>query len=244
MGSGGDFVELELQRLRERIVRCRRCKRLVWYRRYVAEGRPKRYKGWKYWARPIPGFGDPYARLLVVGLAPAAHGGNRTGRMFTGDGSANTLMSALYANGYASRPTSISADDGLVLRDAYLTAVVRCVPPKNMPSKDEVERCLDYLKEEIGLLKNVKAIVALGSVAFNGCLRLMKGLGAELPKPRPRFRHGACYEPRGNVLGRKPPVIICSYHPSRQNTQTGRLTVDMLVKVFEYAKGVVKKLSF
>lgn len=241
MISEKESIELRLNQLAERIVRCRRCRRLVWYRRYVAENRPKRYVGWKYWAKPLPGFGDPMARVMVVGLAPAAHGGNRTGRMFTGNGSANTLMKALYINGYASSPMSTSRDDGLKLQDIYLTAVVRCVPPKNLPSRDELERCLDYLKEEFKILKKIKVIVALGSIAFEGCLKMMKDLGIKIPKPRPRFSHGASYRFEDNVLGKGILTIICSYHPSRQNTQTKRLRDEMLASIFAMAKDIANQ---
>ncbi|PUA34361.1 MAG: uracil-DNA glycosylase [Candidatus Terraquivivens tikiterensis] len=225
-----------LEELANTIVSCNKCPRLVYYRSYVAEKRPRRFLKEEYWAKPIPGFGDPNARLLVVGLAPAAHGGNRTGRMFTGDGSAETLMRALYSAGYASQPYSIHKDDGLRLEDAYLTAVVRCVPPKNMPSKEEIENCSTYLKNELFLLKNVRVIVALGMVAFKACIKNLSELGVKMPRPLPEFSHGAIYKLEGELFSRAAPVLIASYHPSRQNTQTGRLTQGMLNRVFKRAR--------
>ncbi|MCS7135548.1 MAG: uracil-DNA glycosylase [Nitrososphaerota archaeon] len=225
-----------LEELAAVIVSCKKCSRLVSYRSYVAENRPKRYSHEEYWAKPIPGFGDPNARLLVVGLAPAAHGGNRTGRMFTGDGSANTLMKALYSVGYASQPYSIHRDDGLKLRDAYLTAVVRCVPPKNVPSKEEIDNCSTYLKNELFILKNVKVIVSLGMIAFNTCVRVLSELGVRMSRPLPKFLHGAVYRLNGELFGRTVPLLVASYHPSRQNTQTGRLTQSMLNSIFKKAR--------
>ncbi len=225
-----------LEELIATIISCNKCPRLVFYRRYVAENRPKRYLNEEYWAKPIPGFGDPNARLLVVGLAPAAHGGNRTGRMFTGDGSADTLMRALYFAGYASQPYSIHKDNGLKLEGVYLTAVVRCVPPKNMPSKGEIRNCLVYLKNEIFLLRNVRVIVALGMIAFRSCVRILSELGVRIPRPSPKFLHGAVYKFEGELFGRAAPLIIAAYHPSRQNTQTGRLTQNMLNNVFKKAR--------
>ncbi|MEM0456183.1 MAG: uracil-DNA glycosylase [Nitrososphaerota archaeon] len=236
MSSGEHLMLNSLEELATTIISCKKCPRLVHYRVYVAEKRPKRYLKDEYWAKPIPSFGDPNARLLIVGLAPAAHGGNRTGRMFTGDGSANTLMRALYFVGYASQPYSIHRDDGLRLKDAYLTAVVRCVPPKNMPSKEEIENCSAYLKNELFLLKNVKAIVALGMVAFNTCVKILSELGVKMPRPSPKFSHGAVYKLEGELFGRAAPSLIASYHPSRQNTQTGRLTQSMLNNIFKKAK--------
>lgn len=225
-----------LEELATTIISCKKCSRLVFYRSYVTENRPKRYLNEEYWAKPIPGFGDLNARLLVIGLAPAAHGGNRTGRMFTGDGSADTLMRALYSAGYASQPFSIHKNDGLRLEGAYLTAVVRCVPPKNMPFKEEIENCSIYLRNELFLLRNVKVIVALGMVAFNTCVRILSELGVRIPKPSPKFSHGAVYKLEGKLFDRDAPSLVASYHPSRQNTQTGRLTQSMLNNVFKKAK--------
>lgn len=211
-----------LEDLNRAIVSCVKCPRLVEYRRMVAENRPKRFSGWQYWARPLPGFGDPQAEILVVGLAPAAHGGNRTGRMFTGDSSGNTLIGSLYRVGLANKPTSTTKDDGLQLKHVYITAALRCAPPANKPLKTELENCFDYLACELKLLANVRVIVALGSIAFQTSCRLLgiKTMG---------FRHGATLE-RGGVH------LIASYHPSRRNTQTGLLTTQMLDQVFVLAK--------
>lgn len=192
------------------------------YRRLVAEKPPKRFSGWQYWSRPLTGFGDPEAEILVVGLAPAAHGGNRTGRMFTGDSSGNTLVGSLFRVGLANMPTSTSRDDGLVLRHVYLTAALRCVPPANRPLSEELANCFDYLRCELALLKNVKVIVALGSIAFSASCRLL-GL------KNTRFRHGA-------LLSNGKTHLIASYHPSRRNTQTGLLRPEMLDQVFAEAK--------
>jgi len=217
---------IALSNLAERVVACRRCARLVRYREEVAQTKRAAFRGEIYWGRPVPGCGDPAARLLVVGLAPAAHGANRTGRMFTGDGprgAGSFLVSALHRAELASLPTSQGRDDGLELRGAYLTAVCRCAPPGNRPTREEIGNCLPYLVEELRILAGVRAVLALGRVAFDGCLRVLETLGARISRPRPRFAHGASYE-MGDVL----PVLVASYHPSRQNTQTGRLTPAML----------------
>jgi uracil-DNA glycosylase len=222
---------MSFKTLYEEIVSCRLCPRLVKHRQWAAEHRPRRYSLDTYWARPLPGFGDPRARLLVVGLAPAAHGGNRTGRMFTGDSSGNTLMRSLHRAGFANLDRSERADDGLVLTDAYLTAVVRCPPPENKPSKTEINNCIKYLKAELRLLQNIKVVVTLGRIAFQTYLSLVRSEGL-LKKPLPEFRHGAVYRLEGMLYGRPLPVLIASYHPSRQNTNTGRLTQEMLDWVF------------
>lgn len=218
-----------LDALAQEVVRCRRCPRLVAYRERVGHDEKRAFPGETYWAKPVPGFGDPEARLLVVGLAPAAHGANRTGRMFTGDvpgGAADFLMRALHRAGFANQPFSRSPADGLVLRDCYLTAVVRCAPPKNRPTAQEIRNCRDWLVRELALLPNVEVIVALGRVAFQGVLEVLR---AELDSSKPRFVHGAAY-----ALG--PYTLLASYHPSRQNTQTGRLTPAMLDEVFGRAR--------
>lgn len=180
---------------------------------------------WDYWGKPLPGFGDPHAELLILGLAPAAHGGNRTGRMFTGDGSARFLMAALHRHGFANQPISDKRNDGLALRGAYMTAIVRCAPPKNKPSHKEVRNCERYWTQELRLLRDVKVILALGGVAFNAYVRLLKENGLDTKSLL--FRHAAFYE-----LPRPYPVLSASYHPSRQNTQTGRLTEEMIDTVF------------
>jgi len=221
-----------ISQLNERIVNCTLCPRLVEHREAAARARPKRFAGEDYWARPLTGFGDFNARLLIIGLAPAAHGGNRTGRMFTGDSSGNTLMRALYAAGFANKPVSERLGDGLELQDAYMTAVVRCPPPGNMPAKQEVENCLPYLLEEIRLLRRVEVVVTLGGLAFNTFLRILKRHATMSSRAKPVFRHNSLYRFEGEIFGRRVPLLVSSYHPSRQNTQTGRLTQAMLNRVF------------
>jgi len=218
--------QLDLPRLAQRVVACRRCPRLAAYREEVAQTKRVAFRDETYWGRPVPGFGDPAARLLLIGLAPAAHGANRTGRMFTGDGprgAGDFLMAALHRAGLATLPTSQDRDDGLELRGVYLASVCRCAPPGNRPAREEIGNCLPYLVEELRILRNVRAALALGRVAFDGCLRVLETLGARISRPRPRFVHGASYEMGGGL-----PTVIASYHPSRQNTQTGRLTPAML----------------
>ncbi len=226
--------------LNEEIVACEKCPRLVAYREWVAKTKKREFRDWEYWGKPITGFGDLNARVIIVGLAPAAHGGNRTGRIFTGDSSAQTLMQALHAVGLASKPFSLHRDDGLQLSGAYLTAVCRCVPPKNKPTSEEIQNCIPYLVREIELLESAKVVVSLGQIAFNGTIQALaelanrKGVGWQIPKPRPKFAHGVHYElpdPRGGNLH-----LLASYHPSRQNTQTKRLTVEMLAQVLSMAK--------
>jgi uracil-DNA glycosylase family 4 len=208
---------------------CRRCPRLVEWREASAADPPRRFRGEEYWARPLAGFGDPRARLAIVGLAPAAHGANRTGRMFTGDRSGEWLYAALHRAGYANQASSLRRGDGLRLEDAYVTAVVRCAPPANRPSPAERDNCLPYLELELGLLERCRTIVALGAFAWDGVLRATRALGAELPRPRPRFGHGAeASAGRWTMLG--------CYHPSQQNTFTGRLTEPMLNAVFGRAR--------
>ncbi|WP_376792602.1 uracil-DNA glycosylase [Thermoflexus sp.] len=218
-----------LEDIAREIIQCRRCPRLVAYREAVAATRRRQFQDWEYWGRPVPGFGDPQARLLVVGLAPAAHGANRTGRMFTGDGSGDFLIAALYRAGFANQPTSTHREDGLVLRDVYLTAVVRCAPPENRPSREERGNCLPYLIREIQALPRLQVVVTLGQIATEGLMAALRALGYD--GPYPVFRHGAIYP-----LGSGWPILITSYHPSRQNTQTGRLTPEMFDKIWETAK--------
>lgn len=210
------------------VVACRRCPRLVAWREATASAPPARFRGETYWARPIPGFGDPEARLLVVGLAPAAHGGNRTGRMFTGDASGDWLYRALHRAGFASQPTARAAGDGLELRDCYISAVVRCAPPDNKPLPGERDRCLPYLERELQALTGVRVVVALGAFAWDGVLRALAAAGHGTPKPRPRFGHG--------VQGRVGPYLLLgSYHPSQRNTSTRLLTEAALDGVFATA---------
>jgi uracil-DNA glycosylase len=208
---------------------CRRCPRLVEWREAAAADPPARFRGEDYWARPVAGFGDPAARVAIVGLAPAAHGANRTGRMFTGDRSGDWLYAALHRAGFASRPEAIRRDDGLRLRDAYVTAVVRCAPPANKPLPQERDNCLPYIERELELLERSRVIVALGAFAWDGALRAIRALGGEVPRPRPKFGHGAeAQAGRWTLLG--------CYHPSQQNTFTGKLTEEMLDGVFARAR--------
>jgi len=207
---------------------CTRCSRLVTWRTESAANPPRRFRNDDYWARPLSGFGDPAARLAIVGLAPAAHGANRTGRMFTGDRSGDWLYAALHRAGYANQPTSERRDDGLRLNGAYVTAVVRCAPPANRPTPEERDNCLPYLERELALLERCQTIVALGAFAWDGALRAIRSLGGEAPRPRPRFGHGAEAE-----LGHW--TLLGCYHPSQQNTFTGRLTEPMIDSVFARA---------
>src|SRR5262245_38227155 len=218
-----------LARLNARIVRCRRCPRLVAHREATAADPPRRYRGQTYWARPLPGFGDPRARLLLVGLAPAANGGNRTGRMFTGDESGNWLFRALWETGFATQPTSEHRDDGLRLRDAYVTATVRCAPPANKPTPPEIARCQPYLLEELGLLDRTRVVVGLGRIGWQAYLRARRALGAAPPSGTPVFGHGVVTTFADGV------ALIACYHPSQQNTFTGKLTRPMLRAVFRSA---------
>jgi uracil-DNA glycosylase family 4 len=213
-----------LEEINSLIVDCRRCPRLVAWREEAARHPPARFAGEHYWARPLPGLGDPAARVLIVGLAPAAHGGNRTGRIFTGDRSGDFLFAALHRAGYANQPTSVARDDGLRLTDAYIAAVNRCAPPANKPTPTERDNCMPYLAGEIAALDCLRVIVCLGAFAWDGVLRALSANGHET-RPRPRFGHGARAE-----VGRY--ELIGSFHPSQQNTFTGRLTPRMLDEVF------------
>ena len=210
------------------IVVCRACPRLVAWREQVAREKVARYRDRTYWARPVPGYGDPLARIAIVGLAPAAHGGNRTGRVFTGDRSGDVLFAAMYRAGLANQPTSRSSDDGLAVRDAYVAAAVRCAPPLNRPLPSERDRCLPYLVRELRLLPELRVIVALGAFGWDGVLRTMDILGHRV-RPRPRFGHGA-------VAGVGPYTLVGCFHPSQQNTFTGRLTPPMLDAVLATAR--------
>jgi uracil-DNA glycosylase len=220
--------QLELEKLASEVHSCRLCPRLVEWREERAADPPRRYQGEDYWARPLAGFGDPDARVAIVGLAPAAHGGNRTGRIFTGDRSGDWLYAALHRAGFANQPTSTHRDDGLLLRDAYVTAVVRCAPPANRPTPEERDTCLPYLERELELLKRCQTIVTLGGFAWDGSLRALRHLGEDVPRPKPRFGHGS-----EATVGRW--KLIGCYHPSQQNTFTGRLTEPMLDAIFSRA---------
>ncbi|MBM3747654.1 MAG: uracil-DNA glycosylase [Acidobacteria bacterium] len=222
------------EELNSQIVACEACPRLVAYRQEVARTKRRAFGDWEYWGRPVPGFGDAHARLLILGLAPGAHGANRTGRMFTGDSSGDTLAAALFRAGFANQPTSRHRDDGLELCDTFLTAVVRCVPPKNRPTRQEQINCWSYLARELELLSSVRAVLALGRIAFEGYLALLREQGVNVP--RLPFRHAACYEFEPPL-----PTLVVSYHPSRQNTQTNRLTEVMLDEVFEQIRGVLMR---
>ncbi len=218
-----------LAALAREVTACRRCPRLVEWREAVAADPPKRYRGQRYWARPLPGFGDPRASIVIVGLAPAAHGGNRTGRIFTGDRSGDWLFAALHRAGFANQPTSESANDGLRLDGAYVTAVNRCPPPGNRPTTEERDNCLPYLERELRLLEGTPVLVPLGSFAWAGSLLALAGLGNELPRPRPPFGHGA-----EATIG--PYTLLGCFHPSQQNTFTGKLTEPMMDAVFDRAR--------
>jgi uracil-DNA glycosylase family 4 len=218
----------QLEAINAEIVACRRCPRLVSWREEAALRPPARYAGQRYWARPLPGFGDPSARIMIVGLAPAAHGGNRTGRIFTGDRSGDFLFAALHAVGLANQPTSVSRDDGLRLDDVYIAAVNRCAPPGNRPTPTERDNCLPYLVRELASLERLRVVVALGAFAWHGVLRAV-ATNSVAVRPRPRFAHGA-QAAAGNL------ALLGSFHPSQQNTFTGRLTTPMLEAIFRRAR--------
>jgi uracil-DNA glycosylase family 4 len=223
----------DLTALAREVIDCRRCPRLVAWREEAARVKRAAYASDEYWGRPLPGFGDPAARVLVVGLAPAAHGGNRTGRIFTGDRSGDWLFSALWRTGMANQATSVSRDDGLALTDCYVAAAVRCAPPANRPLPAERDNCLPYLVRELKLLSCVRAIVCLGGFAWDAALRALRSHGAEIPRPRPRFAHGAeAHVDRFMLLG--------CYHPSQQNTFTGKLTEGMMEAVLQRALKVAR----
>ncbi len=228
MSSTREELHHSWQELEERIVSCRLCPRLVKWREEVALTKRRAYQDEVYWGKPVPGFGDPRARILVVGLAPGAHGSNRTGRMFTGDASGDFLFPALYRAGFATQPEAISRNDSLELRDLFITAVGRCAPPANKPNSEELRNCQPFLLSEIRLLAQLQGIVALGQIAFDRVLRLYREQGADIP--RLKFGHGAFYP-----LGEGLPWLLASYHPSRQNTQTGRLTLEMFDQIWEAA---------
>ena len=215
--------------LREQIVNCTRCERLRTYCAHIAREKKAAHRTDTYWGRPVPGFGDPAARVLVLGLAPAAHGANRTGRVFTGDGSGDFLMRAMHGAGFANIPTSQRPDDGLRLTDAYIAAAVRCAPPGNKPTPAEIAACHPHLVAEAAALAHLRVIVALGRIGFEAAWRLLADRGITV-RPKPAFRHGAVYRPGGG------PAVIGSYHPSRQNTNTGLLTPPMLAAIFRSAR--------
>lgn len=218
-------AELELKKLRRIVVQCQRCPRLVAYLEDIPKHKPKRYRDWDYWSKPLPSFGDLGARLLIVGLAPAAHGGNRTGRMFTGDRSGEWLFGTLYKSNFANQPNSWQRNDNFALSNCYITATIRCAPPKNKPLPEEIENCRSYFLQELELLRNVKVIVPLGQIAFTQTLKSLRQKGLEIFPLS--FGHGRIYPlPNGQTL-------ITTYHPSQQNTQTGKLTKPMFEQIFK-----------
>lgn len=220
----------DLRALHDEVVACRKCPRLVAHREATARDKRAMYAGWDYWGRPVPGFGDPSARLLVLGLAPAAHGGNRTGRIFTGDRSGDWLYGAMWKAGFANQPTSRSRDDGLELHDAWVTAAVRCAPPDNKPTIAERDNCEPYLVREVALLTGLRVVVALGAYAWAAALRVL----TPRARPTPRFGHGA-EATIGSV------ILLGCYHPSQQNTFTRKLTEPMLDGVFARARELVNQ---
>jgi uracil-DNA glycosylase family 4 len=223
----------ELSVIEQAVISCRKCPRLVEWREEVARVKRKAYRYQDYWGKPVPGFGDPNARILVLGLAPGAHGSNRTGRMFTGDGSGNFLYPALYRAGFATQPEAIAITDGLILKDVFISAVCRCAPPKNKPTRDEISNCLPWLAQEMQALSHLQGVVVLGKIALEGLLSLPAF--ANLLKKQFSFGHDRFYETLPGL-----PWILCSYHPSLQNTQTGRLTAEMFDQIWEKAKGYLR----
>jgi uracil-DNA glycosylase len=227
---------VSLSKVHSDIVSCTKCARLRSYCMEIARVKRAAFRQDTYWGKPVPGFGDPNARVLILGLAPAAHGANRTGRVFTGDGgggSGDFLMTAMHRHGFASIPTSQSISDGLRLTDAFIAAAVRCAPPGNKPSPEEIHACQAHLEAEIAQLPNVQVVVALGKLAFDTWWRVMTGKGVVV-RPRPQFAHGIVHNVKGS------PVVIGSYHPSRQNTNTGKLTPQMMATIFQNAARIVR----
>lgn len=226
-----------IEELNHIIINCHKCPRLVKWREKVAKEKVARFKNWDYWGKPLTGFGDQSAQLLIVGLAPAAHVGNRTGRMFTGDRSGDWLYKTLYKFGFSNQPESISKDDGLKLNNCYITAVVRCAPPENKPTSQEIKNCNDYLKNELMLLKNVKVIVTLGQISFATTIKTLIDIGFERINGNSKFYHG-------NELtfqrDKKKITLLCSYHPSQRNTFTGKLTEKMFDEIFTRSKELIK----
>lgn len=224
-----------LVQLNQEIVACTRCPRLISYCQKIGREKRRAYLDWEYWARPVPGFGDPNARVLILGLAPGAHGSNRTGRPFTGDGSGYFMYPVLHKAGFASQPTATHRGDGLRLKDAYITAAVRCAPPQNKPTPEEIANCATFLDREMATLKKTKIVVALGRIGFDAYLNHLKRRGLPVSKAAIVFAHAAQYSmPDGRIL-------LCSYHPSQQNTQTGKLTEKMFLEVFLKARKLLAK---
>lgn len=217
-----------VEKLSVQIISCTRCKRLAKYIREVAEKKVKRYRDWVYWGKPVPGFGDAHAQVMIIGLAPAAHGANRTGRMFTGDSSGDWLFRALYEAGFANQPTSVDRNDGMRLKNVFIAAIARCAPPDNKPLPQEIENCSRFLEKEMELLKNVKVVICLGQISFNRYCKLngLKGLA---------FGHGKKYHLKNGI------TLLSSYHPSRQNTQTGKLKWEQWVAVFHLTSSLLQQ---
>jgi uracil-DNA glycosylase family 4 len=233
-------TEIALKELQDTVVRCHKCPRLVAYLKEVSNHKPKRFRDWDYWSKPLPSFGHPDARVLIVGLAPAAQGGNRTGRMFTGDRSGEWLFNALYQFGFANQPNSLRRDDGFKLDDCYITATIRCAPPKNKPLPEEIENCRPYFLKELDLLERIKVIVPLGQIAFTQTLKILRLKGYDVPPLS--FGHGKLYlisikkELRTPISELRTISLITTYHPSQQNTQTGKLTKPMFHKIFKMVR--------
>jgi uracil-DNA glycosylase len=226
-----------LDQLNRELVACTRCPRLVEHCRKIAREKRRAYREWEYWGKPVPGFGDANGRILILGLAPGAHGSNRTGRPFTGDSSGNFMYPVLYATGFASQPNGTHAGDGLKLKDAYITATVRCAPPQNKPTPEEIARCSDFLDRELAGLKKVRVVVALGRIGFDAYLNYLRRRGELKSKKDYVFAHGAHYvTPSGRIL-------LASYHPSNQNTNTGKLTEEMFRKIFEQARELLAEFN-
>ena len=226
----------ELSEIQKNVIECRACPRLVTHREEIAASKTKRFADQSYWGRPVPAFGDPDAQLLIVGLAPAAHGANRTGRIFTGDRSGDWLFEAMHKYGFANQPTSVTADDGLNLENALITAVVRCAPPGNKPAREEKENCRKYLIRELGALKRVRVVLALGKIAFDGFLASWAATGGVVPKPKPKFGHRAEFALSDDLY------LLASYHPSQLNTFTGKLTRPMFHAVFSDVNRVLEAI--
>lgn len=224
---------MDIETLNQNIIRCRKCPRLVEYREMIAKKKKKAYQDWEYWGKPVPAFGEIGGRIMVVGLAPGPHGSNRTGRMFTGDASGVFLYKALFKAGFVNQPEFININDGLKLHDLFITAVCRCVPPDNKPNPSEVTNCLPYLVQELQLMTNLQGFVALGRIAFENILRIYRDKGVIIP--RFEFKHGGIYQ-----LSPGLPWLVVSYHPSQQNTLTGRLTVEMFDQVWTSVKSLLK----
>lgn len=225
-----------LEKLNHEIIHCRKCPRLVAWREQVAEEKKRAYLAWEYWGKPVPGFGDINGRIMVIGLAPGAHGSNRTGRMFTGDASGDFLFPALFRADFANQPESTSINDGLTINDLFITAACRCAPPDNKPTKDEIDNCRGFLMQESALMLNLQGIVALGRIGFEQALNLLRYCYDYEINPKPRFSHSAVFfsEELPN------PWLISSYHPSRQNTQTGRLTSGMFDEIWVKARNLLR----